>query len=493
MPGLRPHPVRFVIFLTWHTIKRSNQPRHLINKTITNGRDRMKIREFIFQSESERLNTIYDNTHKYLKYLKALSVLSFCLMLSVQLYLIFTFRGEQISDAASYVRLARSAAGNGHWYPYYSNLSDVYIQGNGLINLIILIFKITPNIKAVYFMNLLLSQALFWSGYYITIKISKSKSTGYIYTICFSLLGTFWGEVVAVRTETLYSALAFAAIAVLLSDKKAKFVLCGALLALANWVRPLAIVFLLAGFVYMIYNKFNFKKYMQLIGASLALVALIGTFAYYQCGNFIFQASTSSINLLMGANDDADGSYNNTVFNEGNIGYISDEDKSEFDYKDYSAYYKRAALDWIKDNPAKYLRLIPVKLFYLFSTDTYSAQSFFDNTINTSGKNYLVRLKDILLLKSGVAPAFGDAVAIFTQLGYMALVMLFMASTVFVLKKGIWRTVLPLYVIFVLGTVMTIITVGGARYHFPYLPIFIIMSSLFIDGMIKSKRQRRLG
>jgi len=195
----------------------------------------------------------------------------------------------------------------------------------------------------------------------------------------------------------------------------------------------------------------------------------------------------------MGANDDADGSYNNTVFNEGNIGYISDEDKSEFDYKDYSAFYKRAALDWIKDNPAKYLRLIPVKLFYLFSTDTYSAQSFFDNTINTSGKNYLVRLKDILLLKSGVAPAFGDAVAIFTQLGYMALVMLFMASTVFVLKKGIWRTVLPLYVIFVLGTVMTIITVGGARYHFPYLPIFIIMSSLFIDGMIKSKRQRRLG
>ncbi len=46
---------------------------------------------------------------------------------------------------------------------------------------------------------------------------------------------------------------------------------------------------------------------------------------------------------------------------------------------------------------------------------------------------------------------------------------------------GPWLRLLPLHLIFALSCGVTVMTVGGARYHMPYLPIFCLCAATLID------------
>ena len=68
--------------------------------------------------------------------------------------------------------------------------------------------------------------------------------------------------------------------------------------------------------------------------------------------------------------------------------------------------------------------------------------------------------------------AFGDAVVIFSQLIYMAVLALFAMDIVSAFRRGTWVRMLPFWGIFALACGIAVLTVGAPRYHMPYLPIF---------------------
>ncbi|MBQ7595062.1 MAG: hypothetical protein IJU45_00180 [Clostridia bacterium] len=439
-----------------------------------------------FFSKSKETFLLESAREDRLKKIKIAALICWIIMLAAQIITAAVFSGEQISDAGLYVKLARQAAAEGKLYPSTLNLNDTYIFGNGYVNYLALIFSLSGGLKTVYFLNILWAQLLFFSCFFIIRKLLAKTGADYYMTILFSLLNTFWSEIAAARTELIFTALCFFAVAAAWSGKKLSYAFSGALLAVANWIRPMGIMFLAGVILLMLYKQERLKKFIVPLVSFACVAAIIGGASYASCGRFIYQASTSGYNLFMSANDNADGSYM-AVFDEGMPGYIPPEKRAEMTFEDINDYYMKESVDWIKKNPVKYLSLFPAKAFYTFATETYSGSTFFNNEKSTGGIDYLKELAQKITGASDERILPGDVLIVFNQLWYMIIFALFLAGIFLTFKKKLWRRFLHLYAIFIFCTGVTLIIVGGARYHFPLLPIMIMTAALPLSRFSANK------
>lgn len=412
----------------------------------------------------------------YEKVLRIAAIVSFSLMIVAQLAILILFDGKQISDANNYLQLAKGCAENGLWYPSAEHIHDSYLFGNGLVNMAALVLRITSNLRVLFCINILFVQMTLWSCLYIVKKIFNRPTINYWFAILFCLLNTFWSEVVCLRTEIPFNAFAYAGIAVMFSDKKWSYVVGGILLALANWIRPIALAFLIGAVCVVALRSKKVQHVIGLIGGYVAIIILIGSISYMSCGHFVYQASTFGYNLIMSANDEADGSYM-VVVNEGQAGYIDPEQKKDMTFDEIDKYYTKLSLDWIKDHPLDYIKQFPAKLFFLYGTETYSGSVYFNNTKDTGGIQYIKSVVNKITGKSDTPIQIGDVLIVLNQAWYMMICVMFVVGVVLLVKKKQWRSMIPLWLCMLCGTGITILVVGGARYHCPYVPIMMVCAA----------------
>lgn len=117
-------------------------------------------------------------------------------------------------------------------------------------------------------------------------------------------------------------------------DKVYEKIIAGIFLFLAYGTRESGLLLLLALLFSQVYNfyikkqlKFLFDKNLLVFVTFICCLMLYGTINFYYSGNFIVSGTTSSINILMGANDDATGTYNTIFLEKGKIGYIKNKVK----------------------------------------------------------------------------------------------------------------------------------------------------------------------
>ncbi len=415
--------------------------------------------------------------------LKITAIICAIIMLVAQIILLFTFKGEQISDSKTYLRLAKEVAEKGRLYPGTDNLKDVYIFGNGFVNLLGLVIKLTNGIEGMFILNIVFSWTILFCILYILKKNFNEKSVLYIFTILFCLLNTFWSEVVLLRTEMPFTAVAFLGMAVLYSNKKYAPFLSGILFALANWIRPLGLPLILGAIFVLIYQNKKIKDIIKVLVSFVLVIVIIGSLTYLNCGKFIYQSETLGVNLLMSANDNADGSYMD-IMQEGEAGYIEPEERQSMIYSDYNSHFMKLSINWIKKHPIKYLSQIPKKMFYLYITETYSGTSYFDNKLATGGIDYIYSVAKKIKGTSNEKLTFGDILIITDQLWYMFIAVMFFVGIFVAIKNNRWRFMLPFWVFMLIGTGINMIVVGGARYHFVYLPIMILGGAIGINNII---------
>lgn len=439
---------------------------------------------FFLRDESDARLRAFGSTSSHA--LRRAAAVCYALMLGMQLYTILSFHGEPTSDAARYVGDAMRCVREGHLYPVASDFIGGGTAGTGYVNLLILLLRLTGTIRAAYWMNLLFVQLLLFSALYLAYKASGSADVSARTAIVFCLSVPYWAEICVARTELCFTALAFFALALLYRGKSGLPFLTGAILAFANWVRPLAAAFMVSSFWTLLYRKAKWHVYVRLLAGFLASVAAISLFTYCSSGEFVYQPTVSSGNLLIGANADADGSYSDVVFREGHAGYIPPEVRQNMTYREINAHYSAAAKTWIRENRGQYLLLMPKKLFYMYITDTYSGDVYFDNLRQTSGKAYVMDVVS-MLRGQGRAPTLGDAIICYGQAFYMLTLLLFFCGVIRTMRKGCWRSFSFLYGILIIGTVATMLTVGGGRYHFPYLPIMQITAAAWWQAVCTAK------
>lgn len=450
----------------------------------------MFFRQIFDVRAAEPLNIFSSGGRKYKSVLKILSIIAMAAMLGIQIYVLLTHKVVLASDSQRYFELAANAVKNGVWYPSSLNIHDTYIFGNGLINLLILSIRLTGSIEAIKFVNIFCIYAILISCIYIIRKIFGDTEIQYWFTVVFCSTGTFWGEVAQARTELIFMAFAFGATALLMTGKIYTCLISGIFFALANWTRPLGVVFLIAGIWLLATQRAKLKQHLCLVLGAAVTVCVIGGIAYFNCGYFAYQATTGGYNLLMGASEGADGTSKFEVFGEGGAGYLSEKQKSEMTFKEKDAFYKSKAMKWIKENPGDYIKLMPKKMLVTLYSEGYSLGTFYNDATAGNGGAFYRGLIGRMTGQSEEKLSSADIIVIWTQAVYTITLVLAFVCVVFLIVKRRAAKLMP-FIFTVAGAIgVTMLLVGGPRYHFPILPYIIMAAAILIQSVATIKEHK---
>jgi hypothetical protein len=302
-----------------------------------------------------------------------------------------------------------------------------------------------------------------------------------------SIYVTNYGIVLYSGTEIPFMFLTVLSLFLAFQKKPYSLFCSGILLAIANWIRPFLPVYLIVIILIILLSRFKIVYKLKLISAHfigiLITILIIGLLSYKNSGFFIFQSTTGGVNLIMGANDKADGSYNTEVFKKGNLGYIV----KEISFAQRDSLLKSYAVNWIKMNPIKYLLLAPKKIFYLYAHDFYAM-----NPLSGNMKN-VVESKEYILKLFSSFPHFNtfQFLMLENQLFYILLFIFCLLGIYYSLNQKNSNLNL-ICLIWILGTCFTIITVGGARYHYPYMPYVLALASFAIYNIFFLNKYEKL-
>jgi hypothetical protein len=391
-----------------------------------------------------------------------------------QIVLIVCFWGyPQRDDMANYIYIAERCFNAGQWYPMEEDVYSIYIVTPGLINYLILQLKIfgTVNFNAV--LNLFLNFAMLLEAYYLGKKFF-SKRIGFISMSIFCLLPSNLLIVLGANTENTFQFLCLSALCLVFSGKWKYTAIAALLFAIANWVRPLAIIFLFASAVYFFIIKAKFYNYIALLIPYILVLFIIGTVTEKKIGYFVYQSTTGGFNLLMTSNDNSTGA---VVFPSSNdtITFFENHEKTTFAEKD--SIWRERSFKWIKEHPAKFAYLYFRKIFLLYANDSwpYASHFYWDSGIIKHG--YAGILKDKIMIIKALRNSL-------LSIPYY-LAFLFFFYALWSNRKEIFSIKSIFLVILITGTIITCIFPAMSRYHYPFMPTIIIYAAWGIDTLIE--------
>ncbi|MDV3428932.1 MAG: malectin [Bacillota bacterium] len=419
-------------------------------------------------------------------------IITIFIMILIQ-FLLLRFVGSKsyVGDEPYYIKFAENTIKNGIMYPTKSDIYSSYIFSPGYINYLVLLLRcFNNNYSVVLYFNIILNTMLMIEIYIIS-KNLFNKKTANIAIIIFCCLLSDIGIVMFTLSDLPFCVCAYGAVAVSLSNKKCGMAAAGVLLVLANWIRPFLIPFLIAILFIIFLKKYSYKKIIYFAVGLTLTIGIIGLSEYLSFGYFNYYSTTSGANLIMGANDDANGAFNPVVFNKGKIGHIPG---SNWTFIQKNDYWTKSAVNWIKENPVKYVKLLPKKIIYTYATDTTFAYGLIGKSeanisiseIKNNFRNLISgnfsEIKSVSLIK--------DMIIIFNQSFYLLLLLFAVSGAFYMVKIKKYECLIFLSII-VLGSGMTVITVGNNRYHYPFIMSFIIIASFYIKSLFDMRLHKK--
>lgn len=404
----------------------------------------------------------------------------FCVFLcvAIQVILIFSYAdSNQLSDYGEYIKLAKACVSRANWYPNNENMYDSYIFAPGLVNYFILQMKLLGSMAYNMWFNLFLNLGIFYFIYSIA-DTWFNKRTAYIAIIAYALLYSTWWVVIPAGTEIPFLFLSLLGLKIVVKRKSVGIVLlAGVAFGLANWIRPLVVIFLLTALVVLYINRDKARKYVFLMTGFALVLMLIGTSSYITSKKVILQSSTSGVNLAYTANDKAYGGVASSLRSDTtNLCYIKDAQSYTYSQKD--SIWKVRAIEWIKEHPGKYAGLYIIKIPGLFTEDTWPDRAvlpgagFIDKFVHGQ-----ISLADFI---------WRVITMVSKSIVYYAVCLIFLI--------GLWRNrkdictckglvLLPVF----LGIAITCIFSVSPRYHYPFLFAVVIWAAHTIDVYLCKK------
>ena len=300
----------------------------------------------------------------HIKYILVIYVL-------VQLIYIFFFSVPYKSDSLYHYQLAVSSLNQQSVYPSVNHLYEDYLIAPLFVNLQVLFLSIMNTTYTVGLLHVILNLLQLFVLYNITIKIFN-KETAIIFVVLYILYLPNIGFILLNMTEVLFGLLFSLSLLFLLKGSIKDIFLSGLFTAASIGVRPTGWALLASLMLFMfIYNFAKVSKKVLTFGTGAILFFLIiGTATYISSGHFVISSVNYGTNLLIGANDDATGAFNDRVFNEGKAGFINNPQSKT--YIEKQRYWYGRALNWIMENPIEWIKVFPVKLVHIYIWDDYA-------------------------------------------------------------------------------------------------------------------------
>lgn len=407
-----------------------------------------------------------------------LAVLSIavCVIIQVALAVVY-WDAPMHNDASSYIALAQGCVDRGHWYPDMVNVHDMYLFAPGMVNLLVLLIKVFGTFKAIIPLNIVMNLGLTGLLYYIG-KVFFQRKTACVAVALWSLLYSTWFIVVAPFTELPFTFLCVGVLALVVHAAKKSaspwqnaflYLASGALLIIANYIRPLAALFLAVVILYMILHKVRRINYICLILPCLAGAYLLGQISLRNTGIFAFQSSTSGVNLIMTACDEAYGGVCiDPLYKPGSYAYIDHANELTFVEKD--SIWRTRAINYIKEHPTRYTYLFFNKMARLWLEDSWADRALFP----------VGGIADQL----AASKTWGEKMLC---LGGILMKNLVYYITCFFCLRFVfrkWRCLIADYkqlsilaLLLIFGTALTCLFSVSSRYHYPFMFIVVLFAA----------------
>lgn len=406
------------------------------------------------------------------RYSRLIALSAFVLMIIIQLILAIRYAGtQQLSDYQTYMALARDCHDNGAWYPMAQNLYDPYIFAPGLVNYLILQLNIFGSFQVNPFINILLNIIVIRLVFSFARRFFSAHAAWWSVTL-YCLMYSTWWSIVPAGTELPFLTLSLCGLWLVLRHNPWMALAAGICFALANWIRPLVMIYIFVGIVLVC---ITYRKSLRHIVVSIAGIVVgfiitvfaIGTFSRQACGEFITKSSTGGINLIYTANDKAYGGVASSLLNDStNTCFI---DKAEtLTYAQKDSIWKSRAIEWISDHPLQYAKLYVMKWPGIFVEDAWP-----DRAVLTGAGMVDAYVHGHISFARFLPHAIG---LVAKSLVYYIVLFLFIASVIkyrrdILTPKGLW---LLLWFGGVAGTCLLAVT---PRYHYPFLFVMVMWSA----------------
>lgn len=385
-------------------------------------------------------------------------------------------------DQKTYLYCAERAMESGGWYPSEINAKDSFLFAPGYVNMLVLHRRIFGTFGGFGWINLLMSAGILASVFFVAKKFF-GKTAAACSALLYAAAYSNWFLPIGYFSEVpfAFSMSAAVAAAVLPKSKWANFALAGVMLALGNWIRPLAIAYFMGIALYAaLERKHAFARIAALCASSALAAAAIGFAAKSSCGIFAFQSATSGLNLAGSANKFANGLVG--------FGFERDEfyrkkipaDFGGLNFAQKDALFRDAAARWIAENPAAYLSQLPLKTAVLLGFDTWSER--FEKGTGLSSIREKI-LSDRTFAVKYCAGLFVKSLAYYAALALFAL---YLAKNL----KNPPRARNALAAAPVLVVALTLPFMVTDRYHYPMMPAVWIYAGAALAGLLRSGENR---
>lgn len=382
----------------------------------------------------------------------------------LQFIILYAYGYTPYPDSNGYILLAKECVLMNEPYPVASQLHDLpFIWNVGAINLVALSLKLFGSITPLLCLYSLMKGCTAWLVYKIADFLFKERAA-FITLILYVAYPANYGESTSVLSELPFI---FFILLGILAALKRQNVIGGILMAFANWIRPMGIVFLLSTIIFQFIAK-NKKASLYTLCGYLLVIACISSLTYFRTGHCIYQAKTGWMSLLQYSVDNS----------PENDDYYTKADGYNAIQKD-SVWQKRT-IEWIAKNPKEYIRQMPKKLIKTYVSDNVNFCTFLPNK---NESEYMYGEIDMKTL-SHCFPKYNSVqwLTVCNLIYYYILLALFIAGIIMAIKRRLFiNFAIPISVVAIGTAILLLAGHGESRFHIPFMPFIIMLAASFLS------------
>ncbi len=389
----------------------------------------------------------------------------------LQCFIVFQWGLTPYPDTLGFISLANDALASGSPYPSLDQLhTEPFIWNIGAINIIELSLWLCGAVWPVMVLYALMRALTAWLVYDITRQLFGGRAA-IISIILYAVYPAIYDST-SLLSEPPFIFLSLLSFCLTL---RRHAIGGGIVMALANWMRPMALPLLAAYVMFLILSRRKrYKKaVVQLIGSYVISILFIGGCCWLRTGSFIYQAQTGWMSLLQFT-------WDNTPLDErrvyeatyGDPNIIAD---TSLTASERDAVWRERCVDYILKHPSTYVRLMPGKVINTFVSDNITFCTFLPDK-STSAYMY-DHVSLTTLCKAFPRLSWVQWLTLANLLFYYALLLSFIV--VMIVRRHHWRTLsLPFLAVALSTLLLMLVGHGEARFHQPLMPFIIIAASL---------------
>lgn len=391
----------------------------------------------------------------------------------LQLFALLLFGYTPYPDSNGYISIARECVAQGQPYPFAAQINgNGFLWNVGSINVVALFLALFHSITPLLFLYAILKGFSALLVYKISERLFGAE-TAFLTLVIYVLYPANYGEATSVLSELPFMFFVLLGIWLALSGK---VVAGGMSVAIANWMRPMGIVFVAAMVVYFLVVR-RYRDILRTVAGYVAVIVVIGSVSYARTGYFIYQAKTGWMALLQYSVDNS----------PEDDAYYTNADGYNIIQKD--SVWQRRMLQWVVSHPKDYVLQMPKKLVKTYVSDNVNLCAFLPDKDRSS---YMYGpLSMSTLEKDFPHYSFVQWLTVCNLVYYYCLMVLFVLGSVLMIRRKEFQGIaIPAGVVFFGTAVLLLVGHGEARFHIPFMPFVIMIAAYWIHRKANCRKKR---